>query len=273
MLEALSKSSEPTAIEPTDFDGIITEDDTPVDNMFSERQQRLLVEPLNSSWRPGRPFVASANVGIFHEIKQPPIVPDMFLSLDVRAAKDLWVKKNRSYFISVFGKPPEVVIEIVSNTKGEESGEKLRKYANIGILFYIVFDPQHLIQKKDLRVFELQVGEYIPKIDSWFPRVGLGVTLWEGVHESTPGVWLRWCDKEGNVIPSGLESSIQAKQEADQAKLEADRAKHEADQANLRAEQAEQEVGRVKQEADQANLRADKMAERLRAMGIDPETI
>ncbi len=266
MWEALSKSSEPTAIEPTDFDGIITEDDTPVDNIFSERQQRLLVEPLNSSWRPGRPFVASANVGIFHEIKQPPIVPDMFLSLDVRAAKDLWVKKNRSYFISVFGKPPEVVIEIVSNTKGEESGEKLRKYADIGILYYIVFDPQHLIQKKDLRVFELQAGKYIPKVDTWFPGVGLGVTLWEGVFESTPANWLRWCDKEGNVIPSGLESSDRAHLRAEQAEQEADRVKQEAGQAHLRADQA-------KQEADRANFRAEKMADHLRAMGIDPETI
>ncbi|MCP4754430.1 MAG: Uma2 family endonuclease, partial [Proteobacteria bacterium] len=249
-------------VEPPDVSGIITEDDTPVDNIFSEKQQRLLVEPLNSSWRPGMPFVAAANVGIFNAINQPPIVPDMFLSLDVRVAEDIWLKKNRSYFLWEFGKPPEVVIEVVSNTKGGESDRKFRKYAHIGVLYYVVFDPQHLIQKKDLRVFELHVGKYIPKVDSWLPSVELGVTLWEGVFESMPANWLRWCDKEGNVIPSGLESSDQANVRADQAEQEVDRVKQEAGQANLRAEQA-------KQEADQANLRAEKMAELLRAKGID----
>jgi hypothetical protein len=46
------------------LDHIVTEDDTPVDNMFSEKQQRLLTEPLYSSWDAGRPFLATANVGL-----------------------------------------------------------------------------------------------------------------------------------------------------------------------------------------------------------------
>jgi hypothetical protein len=88
-----------------DLSQIITEDDTPVDNLFSEKQQRLLVEPLYSSWQPEQSFLAAANVGIFNSPYQPPIVPDMFLSLDVQAANDLWKKENRSYFIWNFGKP------------------------------------------------------------------------------------------------------------------------------------------------------------------------
>ena len=54
------------------------------------------------------------------------MVPDVMLSLDVSIADDLQEKKNRSYFVWRFGKPPEVVIEIVSNREGEELGEKLR---------------------------------------------------------------------------------------------------------------------------------------------------
>ena len=30
---------------------VVTEDDTPVDNMFSEKQHRLLTKPLSSSWQ------------------------------------------------------------------------------------------------------------------------------------------------------------------------------------------------------------------------------
>ena len=64
MAEALLETAQ--VIEAPDMSQIITEDDEPVDNMFSEKQQRLLVEPLYSSWNPGRPFIAAANVGVFN---------------------------------------------------------------------------------------------------------------------------------------------------------------------------------------------------------------
>jgi len=53
---------------------LVTEDDTPVDNLFSEKQQHFLTEPLYSSWMPPvsaehpttpRRFIVAANVGIF----------------------------------------------------------------------------------------------------------------------------------------------------------------------------------------------------------------
>ncbi len=67
-------------------DHLVTEDDTPVDNVFCEKQQRLLSEPLFSSWTgpgEGRPYVAMSNVGLFSAVHRPPYVPDMMLSLDV----------------------------------------------------------------------------------------------------------------------------------------------------------------------------------------------
>src|SRR5262249_3478310 len=115
-------------------DHLVTEDDTPVDNIASEMQQRLLTEPLYSSWRgpgPGRPFLAAANVGVFFSVRRRPLVPDVFLSLDVKVADDWWAKRHRSYFIWEFGKPPEAVIEVVSNTKGGEDLRKMLQYARM----------------------------------------------------------------------------------------------------------------------------------------------
>ena len=50
-------------IDKLDLSHIVTEDDTPVDNLFSERQMRLLVESLYVSWlslihisEPTRPY-------------------------------------------------------------------------------------------------------------------------------------------------------------------------------------------------------------------------
>lgn len=104
---------EETIVVPEpDLSQVVTEDNTPVHNLFSAKQQRLLVESLYTSWQPQRPFVADANVGIFSAVSQPAIVPDMFVSLDVEIAEDWFAKKHRSYFIWEFGKAPEVVVEL-----------------------------------------------------------------------------------------------------------------------------------------------------------------
>src|SRR5579862_5180163 len=141
----------PLALPPEDqpcLDHIVTEDDTPVDNIFSERQMRLLVEALYSSWEgpgEGRTFAALANVGLFFSSEKPPLVPDVMLSLDVELSPDFTQKKNRSYFTWVLGKPPDAVVEIVSNKKGKEAGSKLKTYARLGISYYIIYDPDELL--------------------------------------------------------------------------------------------------------------------------------
>jgi hypothetical protein len=41
--------------------------------------------------------------------------------------------------------------------------------------------------------------------DLWIPEVGLGLTIWHGTYEGKDTEWLRWCDKQGQVIPTGAE--------------------------------------------------------------------
>ncbi|MCU0548755.1 MAG: hypothetical protein MUC48_05350 [Leptolyngbya sp. Prado105] len=52
-----------------DISHIVTEDDTPVDNFQSAKQQRLLIEPLYASWSQTLPFITDANVGLFYALK------------------------------------------------------------------------------------------------------------------------------------------------------------------------------------------------------------
>ena len=225
-------------------DNLVTEDDTPVDNLLAEKQQRLLTEPLYSSWtglphdasHPGRRrrFLVAANVGLFPSVRQPPLVPDVFLSLDVTVARDWHEKRHRSYFFWEFGKPPEVVIEIVSNREGHEMGRKLNDYAQMGIIYYIVYDPLRQLGDQVLRVFEKQRVQYQPFSGSTLPGVGLGVGLWEGEYEGQHATWLRWCDEQGHVIPTGAE---RATREAERATREATaRQQAEAELAQVRAE-------------------------------------
>ncbi len=222
-----------------DLDALITEDDAPVDNLFTEKQQRLLTESLSSSWEgpgEGRPFQVMSNVGLFNKNKMPPLVPDCMLVLDVSAAENLRAKENRSYFRWVVGKAPEVVIEIVSDRRGDEETLKKGDYARMGVPFYVIFDPDDLLGGGALRCFVLEGGRYRRAQQEWFEAVGLGLTLWQGAYEGARETWLRWCDRAGRVIPTG-------------------------------AERADEERRR----ADDATARADRLAAQLRALGIDPD--
>ncbi|SFE41882.1 Uma2 family endonuclease [Thermoflexibacter ruber] len=238
-------------IEPPNVEHLVTEDDTPVDNIFSEKQQRLLVDALFASMPFGdRPFVASANVGIYYGINKPAVVPDMFVSLDVNYPPDIWEKANRVYMIWQIGKNPDVVIEIVSNAVGNEGGKKFDIYANIGIPYYVVLDPLLFINKQVLNIYENRGGYYYHKENQFLERIGLGLTLWRGKYEEREDEWLRWTDSSGNLLLTGVESTLLEKQRTNAEKQRAD---------------AE------KQRADAEKQRADKLAEKLKALGINPE--
>jgi Uma2 family endonuclease len=264
-----------------DYEQFVTEDDAPVDNFFSEKQQRLLTEPLYSARmaeRLGRPLLAAANVGVFYGEGQPAIVPDALVSLDVELAADLWPKANRSYFIWRFGKPPDAVVEIVSNREGGELGSKRERYAQLGVAYYVVFDPQRVLGEEMLRCYELRGRTYAPCAGGWLGDIGLGVRLWEGEYEGVKAVWLRWCDREGNVIPTGAELA-----EAERAQAEAERQRAEEEQRRAEAERARAEEAQRRAEAERARaeeaqrradaerVRAERLAARLRALGIDPD--
>lgn len=227
---------------------LVTEDDEPVDNLFSAKQQRLLVEPLYSSWTPPpveeepafnpRAFLADTNVGIFFSVYQQPLVPDMFLSLDLEVGKDWNADETRAYFVWEFGKVPEVVVEIVSNKEGNELTSKMKRYAEWGILYYVVFDPFHELSETSLCVYELGFGKRLrPRKDFLLPTLGLSLTLWEGEYEGIDDTWLRWCDQDGQLIPTGKEGRAQEAARADSA---------EAEVAHLRAELAKLSASRRK---------------------------
>jgi len=247
----------------TDFP---TEDDIPVDNVYSEKQQRLLTEPLYSSW-PGpdknRKFVAMANVGLFYSRTEPAIVPDTLLSVGVEAPDDMWPREHRSYFIWKYGKSPDVVIEVVSGTVGRELDDKLRIYAMAKVPYYVVWDPENQLRHGRLNAFRLSGDVYERHEQLWFEGISLGLTVWHGLFEEKKADWLRWCEKGGSVIPTGAEAK-------DIEFARAEREKQRAEQEKQRAEQEKQRAEQEKQRADEERHRADQLAAKLRALGIEP---
>ena len=241
-----------------EIDHLITEDDEPLDNLPSERQARLLADslyaggwqgpPVDEDGRP-RPFLAATNVGLFASTKETAIVPDVFVSLDVTPQAPIWDKKNRSYFFWVFGKAPELVLEIVSNREGGELDDKRRRYARMGIMYYVVYDPARHLGGPTLHAFSLREGRYV-SMDPWFAALGLGLREQDGEFEGVHARWLRWHTKDGALLPTGGER---------------------AEVAETRAEVAETRAEVAEMRAEVAETRAERLRERLRAAGIDPD--
>ncbi len=250
----------PQELRPN-IEHIVTEDGAPVDNLYSEKQQRLLADSLYNSWKPTDTFVAMSNVGLFYAVKKPPFVPDFLVSLGVELPKDPFPKENRSYFIWEYGKAPEAVIEVVSNKEGGEDSIKLKGYAQIGIPNYVILDPDRCLDVRMLRVYRLNGRAYELQADgaTFLESIGLGVTLWTGVYEGLEGIWLRWTNADGELLRTGSENTELANQRAELAEHRAENAEHRAEDAENRAETAEQ--------------RNERLSAQLRKLGIDPDSI
>lgn len=213
-MSSIGATQFPPAVVPTvppeaipDLDQLVVQDDTPVDSLYTENLMRLLVCSLYASWPtlyPQRRMWPMANVGLFHTMGTPAVVPDVMVSLDVEKPSDVRVKEHRSYFAWIVGKMPDATVEIVSNTEGEELGIKSELYARLGIPYYIVWDPEHYLSTNDLLCFSLRDKKY-QENGPWFPGIGLGVKPWHGKYEGSTDTWLRWCDKDGNILTTGDE--------------------------------------------------------------------
>ena len=118
--------------------------------------------------------------------------------------------------------------------------------------WYVVFDPAHHISDDALTVFERERTSYIVREQRNLDGVGLGLTLWEGAYEGVTEVWLRWTDRDGSLLLTGSE---RAQSEALRAQSEAQRASAEAQRANFEAQHAA------------------RLAEKLRELGVDPDSL
>ena len=194
---------------------------------------------------------------MFYAVRQPPLVPDVLVSLDVEVPGDWLAKEHRSYFVWEFGKAPEAVVEIVSNTEGGETTDKMLKYAQIGILYYAIYDPAGAVQSEPLRVFVLRDKSYVPCSAAWLPVLGLGLDALAGdVREL--GYRLA-----ALVRSPGSSDSNRRRTRADQERERANR--------NASADQERERADEERRRAEQERLRAEQLAAQLRALGVTPD--
>lgn len=271
-------------LEDSDYEDFITEDDEPMDNLFSEKEQRQLVDTLQSShidWT-NRDFMACANVAIYYKPKKY-IVPDMFLSMDVNHPQSWRENKHKCYYLWQMKKLPELALEIVSNEVGNEDTDKKKIYAELGIKYYVIHDPYQYLSDKELRVYELKANQkyvLVRRKQHWMPEINLGIQLWQGLFEREESLWARWCHKDGEVVLTGKErADEEAKLKAlaeEKAQEEKERADEEAKLKTLAEEKVQEEKERAdkeKAEKEKEKERADKAEEELRLLKAQLEAL
>jgi len=196
-------------------------DDTPVDNELQILIPTLLLAILAAIWENREDWFFGINMGLYYTVHQPAIVPDGFLSLGV----ERFVGENgRSSYVlwEEDGIPPILALEIVSKTYNDEYEEKKTDYAELGILYYVIYAPTRLRRKrKRLEFYRLVNGEYILQTGDkfWMPEIGLGIGRERGTYQGMTREWLFWYDEDGNRYPTPEEVKLeQQKQIAESQK-------------------------------------------------------
>jgi Uma2 family endonuclease len=240
-------------------------DDTPVDNELQELIPGLLKSILLILWEERMDWLFAIDMGIYHDPDEPPIVPDAFLSLEVERFYDEELRP--SYVLWDENVVPTVAVEIVSQTYRKEYSTKLELYQKLGVLYYVIYSPRRR-RKQHLEVHKLVNGKYELQTGNpiWLAEVGLGIGCERGNYSGVTREWLYWYDESGKRYPTPKE---QIKQEVQRAQQETQRAQQEAQRAQQEAQRAQQEAQRAQQEAQ----RAEKLANKLRELGIDPDTL
>jgi Uma2 family endonuclease len=226
-------------------------DDTPVDNVGvspsrSEDQNLLpnvLLFLLNSIWADRIDWFFGVDMGIYHTTganPRVPVVPDAFLSLGVERKKG--GKSRRSYIVwDEQDIVPMFVLEMVSHQPGGEYDDKLAIYANLGVLYYVIYNPE--FWQRDLHqplevyrlvdgVYQLQIGE-----PYWMPEIGLGIGRCQTVFGNLQQEQLGWFNALGVRYPMLNELADQQRQRADAAQSQLDSERQRADAAQARVDE------------------------------------
>jgi Uma2 family endonuclease len=189
-------------------------DETPVDNELQDLIPGLLKAMLALIWSQRWDWFFGVDMGIYYDPNQPAIVPDGFLSIGI--PRVIHEKLRSSYVLWEEQKLPSLVLEVVSQTYRNEYSTKKEFYAHdLGILYYVVYNPQRKI-KETLEVYKLVDGEYIliPGNPVWLPEIGLGIGKEKGTYQGITREWLYWFDENGKRFLTPEERIQQSEEKA-----------------------------------------------------------
>jgi Uma2 family endonuclease len=171
-------------------------DDTPVDNELQNFIPNFLLSTLAHIWSERMDWFFGVDMGIYYDPYQPAIAPDGFLSVGVPRIIDEDLRL--SYLLWEEQAVPVLVLEVVSQTRRGEYTTKKNFYAEMGILYYVVYNPLRK-RKPKLEVYQLEKGRYqlLAGEPVWLSNLRLGIGREVGIYQGIKREWLYWYDERG----------------------------------------------------------------------------
>ncbi len=198
MLDEELRLSLPTEDDLPDSDG------KPMDNELQSAAPILLRGVLYYIWADRFDWLFAINMGIYPDPYEKAIGPDAFLSIGVDRVREN-NKLRLSYVVHQEKVMPQWVLEIVSKKPGGEYGKKFQRYQEMGVLYYVIYNPSHYRRDKHgmFEVYRLENERYVLQQGNpvWMPKIGLGIGHEQGFQEGLRQDWLYWYDEQGKKYP------------------------------------------------------------------------
>jgi Uma2 family endonuclease len=211
-------------------------DEPPLESDLHREQIDLLIRLLKWWWRDRNDFYVTGNLTIYFSANQKK--SEEFRGPDFFVVLDTEKKDRKSWVVwHEQGKYPDIIIELLSpSTAKVDKGIKKEIYGKtFKTSDYFLFDP-YTAQLQGFHLVDREYLEITPHTQGWLWSQQLELYL--GVLEGK----LRFFTPDGNLVL-------------------------------LPEEQANQQLEQANQQLEQERQRAEKLAERLRAAGINPEDI
>ncbi len=230
---------------------------------FHLYQPQLLRETFQPTTYPSDQVFIGADINLYYDLnhlqwyKRPDWfaalgAPQLYYNGDLRMSYVLWQERAAPY----------LVVELLSEGTDDEDLGKRPPIPNepppkwvvyeqiLKVPYYVVFDRETAV----MQCFRLFNRRYQPvavqKQRLWLPKAGIGLGIWRGAYQQFPErAWLRFYDRQGRWLLTPTEQERQ------------------------RAERERQQAMQERQRAEQEKQRAEKLAARLRALGIDPDSL
>ncbi len=195
---------------------------------FQEHPQSILLTdsllPVLQQLHSDGQYCIGQDAGIYWRIAEPPErgaeAPDWFYVPNVPPTLNGEIR--RSYVLWQEYIPPLVVLEFVSGDGTEErdttpiTGKFWVYETVIRPAFYGIYE----VKKASVEVYHLIENRYellSANERGHYPISLLGVELgiWQGEYQNATLPWLRWWDREGNLLLTGYERAEQERQRAE----------------------------------------------------------
>ena len=251
---------------------------------FQEHPQSIIltssIEPVLQQLHPDGQYCIGQDSGIYWTLTQPlekgAEAPDWFYVPNVSPL--LNGEYRRSYVLWKEKVLPLIAIEFVSGNGDEERDNtpppKAGKFwvyeQAIKIPFYAIYE----VKKATVEVYQLVNGRYerlLPNQRGHYAIAPMGVEL--GIQEKGTIPWLRWWDRDGNLLLTAEERVVVVEAIAAQDRIAKQNAEAIAAQDRIAKQYAEAIATQERQAKEYERHQKEKLEAYLRSLGVNPDLI